>query len=260
MQKKFLLDIFFCIVISAILAAFLYTFFYFDPAHKQLIIKTPKIKNLDKVAFSYNNKNFTDYLICGLPGDTIEIINGIPYINSKPVPNYFSNLFIIDLQTSPKIYNPNNLPLQFVYLSYPQYYKLKKHLLVTPVTLPLAMADTSVYPYNKQISWNKDNFGPLIVPHIDMILKLNKITYLLYKPIIQKYEHHSIYMKNNKIFIDGKPKSYYRFKNNYFFVLCPNLHFKKDSRTWGPLPWKNLYGKIFSIKKIYHELHTLKSK
>lgn len=94
-----------------------------------------------------------------------------------------------------------------------------------------------IFPYSKDLKWNRDNFGPIIVPQKGMTIELNEGNLLLYQNIIDKFENVQ----------DIENFTQYTFKKNYFFVLGDNRQSSSDSRYWGFVPEEYIVGKAVLI-------------
>jgi signal peptidase I len=103
------------------------------------------------------------------------------------------------------------------------------------------------FPYSYQYRWNKDNFGPLIIPVKGQTVLLNSESLPLYKQIITIYENNILEEKEGKYFINGIENQYYTFQKNYIFVLNDNRLDQNDSRCWGLIPEDKIYGKAIFI-------------
>jgi signal peptidase I len=101
----------------------------------------------------------------------------------------------------------------------------------------------NTYPQSQFIAWNKDYFGPLVIPKAGMEVEINFKNYDLYKRILNVYEGHESYVNAQKVYIDGSPATRYRFKKDYYFVINDNRDFPFDSRTFGPVPEDHIIGK-----------------
>ena len=98
----------------------------------------------------------------------------------------------------------------------------------------------------KDDGWNESNFGPLIVPKEDKIIKFSNIQVAkYYRRVIETYEGNKMEIKGNKVFINGKEATAYRFTQNYYFVINDNRANKNDSRFFGLLPEKHVVGIVF---------------
>ncbi len=104
--------------------------------------------------------------------------------------------------------------------------------------------DASVYPHHPDFAWNKDNFGPLVLPKKGMQIEINAKNLALYGEVIQKYENHrKVSIENNQLLIDGAPVKQYTFKQDYYFMMGDNRHNSLDSRFWGFVPHDHIIGK-----------------
>jgi signal peptidase I len=101
----------------------------------------------------------------------------------------------------------------------------------------------SFFPNRITFDWNEDNFGPIIIPKKGAEIILNKKTYPLYKKIIEEYESNKVDRLDGKFIIQGKERSTYTFKQNYYWMMGDNRHRSEDSRFWGFVPEDHVMGK-----------------
>lgn len=90
------------------------------------------------------------------------------------------------------------------------------------------------------------NYGPVVVPKRNDILKINPATFSHWQIFIQR-EGHAIQFTVDTIFIDGTATSSYRVQQNYYFVLGDNRDNSMDSRYWGFVPENHLIGEALFI-------------
>lgn len=108
---------------------------------------------------------------------------------------------------------------------------------------------SNVFPNDPSLTWNVDNFGPLVLPAKGMTMTMTKENVILYQKALTLYEG----VKNVKIsdehqlVIDGKVVSEYTFKQNYYWAMGDNRHNSLDSRFWGFVPESHVVGKAFMI-------------
>ena len=114
------------------------------------------------------------------------------------------------------------------------------------VCLPKKHFEATVFPYTKEDAWNESNFGPLIVPQENKVIKFSNVQIAkYYRRAIEAYEGNKMDIKGNKVYINGKEANSYRFTQNYYFVLNDNRASKNDSRFFGLLPEKYIVGVVY---------------
>lgn len=110
-----------------------------------------------------------------------------------------------------------------------------------------------IFPEGRKYNYNKDFFGPVVVPFKGMEITLNGKTLEKYRILIENYEKNEVIVRNNQIYINGLATDSYIVKNNYYFVLDDNRDYAKDSRYFGFLPENHIVGNAirvwFSVNK-----------
>lgn len=122
--------------------------------------------------------------------------------------------------------------------------KLKKNKSIKSVVrniVPKGVAE-NVFPSIKR-NWNKDNMGPIYIPEEGKTVPLDTNSLQFYKKIITEYEHNSLEVINDTIYINGKQVTSYTFKQNYYWMMGDNRHNSEDSRYWGYVPFDHVVGK-----------------
>ncbi len=107
--------------------------------------------------------------------------------------------------------------------------------------------DFNIFPHLSTFPWNRDNFGPVIVPGKGDIIKLSLVNLSFYRRIIEVYEKNNLKVEGDQILINNEVTTSYVFKQNYYFVLGDNRHHSRDSRHWGFLPEDHIIGKPILI-------------
>lgn len=205
-----------------------------------------------------------------LPGDTLQITSKDVFVNGidQGIPVNVLFNFVIKVDSS-KIDSLDLLPLGMVresrqgkYIFYTITMKpvtadslrLNPQIIsVEPELSPPGSFDEQVFPHEEKLSWNLDNFGPIIIPKAGSTVHLSVDSLSMWERIIVDYEHNEMMVKDDSIFINGKYTETYTFEMDYFFVMGDNRHFSMDSRYWGFVPEDHIVGIasmiLFSVDK-----------
>ncbi len=165
----------------------------------------------DVIAFKYPKDQETKYVkrVVGLPGRVISIEDKNVIIDGVK----------LDISRSPKFAMSQVLPPDF--------------------------RDVYIWPVGS--GWNKDQWGPVMVPVVGMVVDLTPDTWRLYHEAIE-YEGSSLSVRSDGSFLlDGQTANRYTFRQNHFFVLGDNRDRSADSRYWGFVPEENIVGKAWLI-------------
>lgn len=177
-----------------------------DPHRKDIVVfEYPGSRN--RVHARVRGVNYVKRCI-GLPGDTIQVVNKVVYVNHK----------------------------QFWIPTFINY--------MEPFTEPRGEVDPRIFP--KGMPWNADNYGPLIIPKKGYTIRLDTSNVEQWAITIDReYGKKVVGVSNGVVTIEGKPVTSYTFKKNYYFMMGDNRDDSLDSRYWGFVPRDNVEGEAF---------------
>ena len=146
----------------------------------------------------------------GIPGDTIEVVDKVVFVNGKEAPRAQQIQYINDYCT------------------------------------PKGVINSHIFP--KGGHFNEDNYGPVVVPRKGEMINLTTDNIEQWQTIIDReFGDNVVTVEGNQIMIKGKPVTSYILKQDYFFMMGDNRDDSADSRFWGFVGRDKIIGQALMI-------------
>lgn len=200
-----------------------------------------------------------------VPGDTLSIVDGEVYTNSKKFesPSTIKKMYRLQIASKRTFYHQiDSLGIRtaiypsakeagylIAVLSQRDWNKIHQLPSVKNMEMILDAYDTKIrfFANSEDIKWTQDSMGPFVVPKKGMTIPLNATNYTLYIKAIREHEKVELTEINGYYFNEGEKVTEFTFGQDYFFVMGDNRKGSFDSRYIGFIPEENIVGKVWKI-------------
>ena len=207
-----------------------------------------RLERGDVIVFNYPYSNNDDDSIAmnlglyyckravGIPGDTLEIIDGFYHVRGCP-----DTLGVASEQRTLQEY------MQEQERREPDISRWRSWM--------------RIQPKDSLIGWTIKDMGPMLIPEVNTEIELDRKNWLLYRRYIEWETGRKLQWRDSVAVMDGKPLKTYRFKENYCFAAGDHAIDSRDSRYFGLVPEKFIVGVagiLWKTKDGKRRLRTIK--
>jgi signal peptidase I len=220
-------------------------------------------RNYDIVARPVDKRENYIKRCVGIPGDTLQIIDGQIHINGELLPFPQNGQFNYQVVTDGSPLHTRILERYDITDGFQR--SANEYILamseetaeklaavasvqqIRKIIKPHDFHETHIFPFDRNYPWNEDNFGPVYIPKKGSTVEINPKNIVLWDRIIEVYEGNTLEVRDDQILINGYPATSYTFQMDYYWMVGDNRHNSADSRYWGYVPEDHIVGRAMFV-------------